>query len=94
MYVYARQVASVRSDSLRSYGLEPVWFHCPWASPGKNTGVACHALLRGISPAQGWNSCLLSLLQWQAESLPLTQPRKRMSVYVIVNMYIHNSLWL
>ena len=36
----------------------------------------------------------LCLLQWQAESLPLTQPRKRMSVYVIVYVCVHNSLWL
>jgi len=24
-------------------------------SPGKNTGVGCHALLQGIFPMQGWN---------------------------------------
>ena len=24
-------------------------------SPGKNTGVSCHALLQGIFPTQGWN---------------------------------------
>ena len=28
-------------------------------SPGKDTGVGCHALLQGISPTQGSNSCLL-----------------------------------
>ena len=27
-------------------------------SPGKNTGVGCHALLQGIFPTQGWNSGL------------------------------------
>ena len=26
---------------------------CPWNSPGKNTGVGCHALLQGIFPTQG-----------------------------------------
>ena len=26
---------------------------CPWGSPGKNTGVDCHALLWGIFPIQG-----------------------------------------
>ena len=26
---------------------------CPWESPGKNTGVGCHALLQGIFPTQG-----------------------------------------
>ena len=29
-------------------------------SPGKNTGVACHALLQGIFPTQGLNSRLVS----------------------------------
>ena len=31
----------------------------PWDSPGKNTGVGCHFLLRGIFPTQGSNSHLL-----------------------------------
>ena len=26
-----------------------------WDSPGKNTGVGCHALLQGIFPTQGSN---------------------------------------
>ena len=26
-------------------------------SPGKNTGVSCHALLQGIFPTQGSNPC-------------------------------------
>ena len=29
--------------------------HCPWDSPGKNTGVGCHFLLQGIFPNQGSN---------------------------------------
>ena len=37
--------------------------------PIKNTGVACHFLLQGIFPTQGWN---LRLLRWQAGSLPLS----------------------
>ena len=28
-------------------------------SPGKNTGVGCHALFQGIFPTQGWNPGLL-----------------------------------
>ena len=31
---------------------------CPWDSPGKNTGVGCHALLQGILPTQGSNLTL------------------------------------
>ena len=31
----------------------------PWDSPGKNTGVGCHAFFQGIFPTQGWNPCIL-----------------------------------
>ena len=40
-------------------------------SPDKNTGVGCHALLQGILPTQRSNPCLLHLLSWQVDSLPL-----------------------
>ena len=43
------QVASVMSNSLRSHGLYLTGLLCPWDSPGKNTGVGCHALLHGSS---------------------------------------------
>ena len=49
---------------------------CPWDFPGKNTGVGCRALLQGISLTQGSNPRLLSLLRWQAGSLPLAPPGK------------------
>ena len=39
-------------------------------SPGKNTGMGCHALLQGIFPIQRSNLHLLHLLHWQAGSLP------------------------
>ena len=48
-------------------------------SPGKNTGVDCHALLQGIFPTQGSNPCLLCLLHWQVGSLPLGKPKARTS---------------
>jgi len=48
---------------------------CPiplsWDSPGKNTGVGCHALLQGIFLTQGSNLPLLHLLHWQVGSLAL-----------------------
>ena len=50
--------------------------HLPWDSPGKNTGVGCHALLQGIFPTQGSNLSLLPLLHWQMGSLPLVPPGK------------------
>ena len=46
---------SVVSDSLQPHGLQPARLPCPWDSPGKNTGVGCHALLQGIFPTQGLN---------------------------------------
>ena len=35
------------------------------ASPGRNTGVGCRALLQGIFPTRGSNPPLLRLLHWQ-----------------------------
>ena len=54
----------------------PARLLCPWDSPGKNTGVGCHALLQGIFPTQGLNLHLLCLLHGQAGSLPLVPPGK------------------
>ena len=50
-------------------------------SPGKNTGVGCHAVLQGIFPIQESNLHLLSLLHWQAGSLPLVPPGKPLLVF-------------
>ena len=36
----------------------------------------CHALLQGIFSTQGLNLCLLCLLHWQLDSLPLVPPGK------------------
>ena len=62
-------VPSVLSDAMWPSGLQPAQLLCPWDSPGKNTGVACHA--QGIFPTQGSNPHLLRLLHWQPSSLPL-----------------------
>ena len=46
-------------------------------SPGKNTGVGCHALLQEIFPTQGSNLCLpVSSALW-ANSLPTEPPGLR-----------------
>ena len=39
--------------TLGPHGLQPARLLCPWDSPSKNTGVACHFLLWGIFPTQG-----------------------------------------
>ena len=46
---------SVVSDSLRSLGLQLARLHCPWNSPGKNTGVVNYSLLQEIFPTKGSN---------------------------------------
>ena len=38
---------------------------------GKNSGVGCYFPLQGIFLTQGSNPCLLHLLHWQVDSLPL-----------------------
>ena len=63
--LHASYVSSVMSNSS-----EPTRFLCPLDSPGKNTGVHCHALLQGSNPP------LLHLLYWQLGSLPLAPPGK------------------
>ena len=66
-------IASDMSNSLQSYGLEPTRLLCSWDSPGKNTGVGCHALLQGIFPTHGLNLGLLHcriLYHWATREAP------------------------
>ena len=61
----------VRAQSLQSCPTlcDPMDCNLPGSvhgdSPGKNTGVGCHALLQEIFPTQGSNLHLLCLLHWQ-----------------------------
>ena len=64
--MHACYVASVMSDSVRPCGPYPTRLLCSWDSPGKNTGVGCHALLQDILPTQGSTPGLLCLLHGQA----------------------------
>ena len=65
---------AVVSDSLQPHGLWPARLLCPWDSPGKNTGVGCHALLQGMFPTQGSNPhlphCRLILYQLSHQGSP------------------------
>ena len=64
-------------------------------SPGKNTGMSCHALLQGIFLTQRSNPCLLCLLHWQAGSLPLAPPVPRASpIHVVRCIYIAIQLFM
>ena len=52
-------LCSGNSAQCCSHGLQPARLLHAWDSPGKNTGVGCHALLQGIFPTQGSNPALL-----------------------------------
>ena len=47
--------------------------------PRQNTGMGCNFLLQGIFPTQRSNLCLLYLLHWQVNLLPLNCPGSSMS---------------
>ena len=51
---------------MRPHRRQPTRLPHPWDSPGKNTGVGCHALLQGIVLTQGLSLHLLGLLRLQA----------------------------
>ena len=51
------------SDSVRPHRWQPTRPHCPWDSPGKNTGVGCHFLLQGNFLTLGLNPHLLRCRQ-------------------------------
>ena len=72
-------VTSVVSDSLWLW-TEPTRLPCAWDSPGKSTGVGCHALFQGIFPIQRSNPCFL---HWLVDYLPLSHLR---SPYQLCNL--------
>ena len=74
VHVGCMHACSVMSNSLQPCGLQPTRHLCPWNFLGKNTAVGCHFLFQGIFPIQGSN---LSLLHWQADSLPAEPSGKR-----------------
>ena len=80
------------SYSVQPYGLQPARLLCPWDSPGKNSGVGCHALLQGIFLTQESNLSLLCLLHWQEGSLPLAPPGKLWSHYTYTQQMLTHVL--
>ena len=53
---------------------EPTRLLCPWDFPGKDTGVGCHFLLKGIFPTQGPNMCHLHWLPYFFTTKPPGKP--------------------
>ena len=62
------------SSSLGHYGLLPTRLLYPWGSPGKNTGVGCHAMPSSKCSSQRRDQIRSSTLQ--ADSLPSKPPGK------------------
>ena len=65
--------------------------------PGKNTGVGCHGLLRGIFPIQGLDLRLLRLLHWQQALYHqrfLGSPAMCVSHSVVSDSLQPHGLWL
>ena len=51
--------------------------------PGKNAGMGCHFLLQWVFLTQGSNSCVLCLVHWQADSLPLSHLGSRIDKSIL-----------
>ena len=52
------------SNSLQPYGLAACQAPLSWDSPGRNTGVGCYVLLRGIFSTQGYEPTSLMCPAW------------------------------
>ena len=75
---------SVVFNSLQPHGLQPTRLFCPWVSPGKNIGVACHSLTPGDLPDPGIKPGSPAL---QADSLPFELQGTPSSYIQIVECY-------
>ena len=73
-------VVTVQSLSCVSFATpwthEPTRLLCPWDFPGKDNGVGCHFLLKGIFPTQGSNMCHLHWLTYFFTTKPPGKPRE------------------
>ena len=89
-------LVTAMSISLPPRGLEPDRLLCPWDFPGKNTNGSCHFFLWGIFLTQGLNPCLLCLLHWQADAVPLHHLRSPITVISVVKVILYSFLlvWL
>ena len=95
MLLYNMRVScSVLSDSILHYELQPARLLCPWDSPGKNTGVDCHALLQGIFPTKGLNLGLLHCRQTRLYHLSHTIKSIRRSDSVSISTIIPKYVYI
>ena len=68
-------------------GSSPTGSSAHGASPGKNSGVGCRALLHVIFPTQGSKTYLLCLLYWQVGSLSLAPPGKPVLGHLFITSF-------
>ena len=68
--------------------LQPARLLCPWAFPGKNTGVGCHVLLQGMFLTQGSNPCLCTKGRFLNPEPPYTSMKK-----ISLNTYTHSHTY-
>ena len=89
--LYHTCACSVTSGSLQPRGLYPTRLLGPWDSPGKNSGVGCHALHQGIFLTQESNLHLLHcrwiLCHW-ATGKPF------FITYLSIPVFSHQSIFL
>ena len=79
-YLFIKHTCMFSHSIMPQFFVTPMDYSMPgssvyWIFPGKNTGMGCHLLLQGIFLTQGSNTCLLCLLHWQGDSLPLNDLR-------------------
>ena len=84
---------AVLSSSVVSTVCNPMDYHPPGSSihgdsPGKNTGVGCHALLQGIFPTQGSNPGLLHCRWILYHLIHLWDPAKLESYHLKMHQYV------
>ena len=84
--VYIYPIMHVCSVAKHCPTLQPARQLCLWDFPGKNTGVGCHFLLQKMFLTQRSNPCLLHLLPWQADSLPLSHHG---SLHMLCSLHTH-----
>ena len=91
LYICSSVTCLVVSDSLQLHELWPARLLSPWDSPGKNTGVGCHAPSPGDLPNPGIEPRSLSL---EADSLLFEPWGNPMHVLGLLIQWHKNVLFL
>ena len=87
----------VLSDSFATPWTVATRLRCPWNSPVRNTGVACHFLLQGIFPTQESNPHLLLgrwiLYHWAPWEAHHKQQLSNKTRVLVPPQGIHRTIW-